>query len=207
MGAALCGTLILAASQIGAPAASAKSRSSTRPSKKKPAACTNTSLQPSSTDLGAIDTATLCLVNQVRTADHLRPLRLNSPLQSVAAGQARDMVQGDYFGDDSLAGQTPLQRILATPYPAHATRVSAAQNIGWATGPLATPAAMVQAWMQSPPHREIILTPRYADIGVGVTPAAPSSLAQGLAGATYTLDFGQRIFAVKSAPRRRARRG
>jgi uncharacterized protein YkwD len=138
----------------------------------------------------------------VRAAHHLHTLRFNHPLQSVAAGQARDMVAGDYFGDDSISGLTPMQRILATPYPSHAKRVNSAQNIGWATGPLATPAAMVQAWMESPPHREIILTPRFRDVGVGVTPAAPSSLAEGLAGATYTLEFGERIFAGRTARRR-----
>ncbi|HXN54871.1 MAG TPA: CAP domain-containing protein, partial [Myxococcales bacterium] len=100
-------------------------------------------------------------------------------------------------------GLTPMQRILATPYPSHAKRVNSAQNIGWATGPFATPAAMVQAWMHSPPHREIILTARFRDMGVGVTPAAPSSLAGGLDGATYTLEFGERIFFAAKAARKR----
>jgi uncharacterized protein YkwD len=146
--------------------------------------------------------ATLCLINQVRTAYHLRSLRFSSALQSVAVGQARDMVSGNYFGDMSLSGRTPLQRILATRYPGRAWRLATAQNIGWATGPLATPAGMVEAWMHSPPHREIMLTPSFRDIGVGVTPAAPSSLSQGLEGATYTIEFGQRIFAARLARKR-----
>jgi uncharacterized protein YkwD len=173
-----------------------------KPQTLKPAPpCANANLQPIPSDLAAIDTATLCLVNQVRAVNHLRPLRFSNPLQSVAAGQALDMVQGDYFGDDSPSGETPMQRILATPYSAHAARVNAAQNIGWATGPLATPAAMLQAWMSSPPHRAIILTSSFHDIGVGVSPAAPSSLSQGLTGATYTLELGQRIFTAKATRR------
>jgi uncharacterized protein YkwD len=167
-----------------------------------PAHCANTELQPTRANLTAIDAATFCLIEQVRLAHHLHTLRFNHPLQSVAAGQARDMVAGDYFGDDSISGLTPMQRILATPYPSHAKRINSAQNIGWATGPFATPAAMVRAWMNSPPHREIILTARFRDVGVGVTPAAPSSLAQGLEGATYTLEFGERIFSAKTAARR-----
>lgn len=166
-----------------------------------PAPCANAQLQPTAGDLAQINAATLCLIDQVRTAYHLRPLRFSPPLQSVAVGQARDMVIGDYFGDESLSGRTPLQRILATGYPGHAWRLSTAQNIGWATGPLATPAEMVQAWMHSPPHRKIMLTPSYHDIGVGVAPAAPSSLSQGLAGATYTIEFGVRIFLATAARR------
>ena len=59
-----------------------------------PLPCSNTNLQPAPTDLAAIDAATLCLVNQVRAAGHLRPLRFSTPLQGVAAGQTQDMVAG-----------------------------------------------------------------------------------------------------------------
>jgi uncharacterized protein YkwD len=194
-------SLLACATLLAAPAA-AKARSATRSPRPAAIACANAELQPTPTDLPAIDAATLCLVNRVRTANRLRALRFSNPLQSVASAQAREMVQGDYFGDRSLSGKTPMQRILATAYPAHATRVKAAQNIGWATGPLASPAAMVQAWMHSPPHREIILTAAFRDLGVGVTAAAPSTLSQGLAGATYTLELAQRIFSGKTARRR-----
>jgi uncharacterized protein YkwD len=188
-----------AAAAAAAGPATTKAARATTPRPARAPACADANLQPTAADLARIDAATLCLVNRVRAAHRLRPLRFSSPLQGVAAGQAWDMVRGNYFGDESLSGQTPMQRILATAYPARATRIRAAQNIGWATGPLATPAAMVQAWMQSPPHREIMLTPTFHDIGVGVTPAAPSALAQGLAGATYTLEFGQRIFSGSGA--------
>lgn len=200
--------LILASSLLGAagaPAALAGGPGRTvgkAPAHAASAQCANTQLQPARANLAAIGAATFCLVEQVRLAHHLHPLRFNRPLQGVAAGQARDMVAGNYFGDDSISGLTPMQRILATPYPSHAKRVNSAQNIGWATGPFATPAAMVRAWMLSPPHRAIILTARFRDMGVGVTPAAPSSLAQGLDGATYTLEFGERIFPAKVARKR-----
>ncbi|HEY7961280.1 MAG TPA: CAP domain-containing protein [Solirubrobacteraceae bacterium] len=165
--------------------------------------CRDARLNPTSGDVVRIDAAVLCLLNRVRGSHHLRPLRLNNDLQGVAAGQTHDMVSGDYFGDNSLSGQTPMQRILATPYPAGAVHLAAAQNIGWATGPDATPTGIVDAWMSSPPHRAIILTASYRDVGVGVTPAAPSSLAHGLSGATYTLEFGLRVFSAKPARARR----
>lgn len=194
------------AALAGRPASAAVSSRPSRSHTAKPlipqAPCAHAELQPNATDLALIDAATLCLINRVRAAHHLRSLRFSWPLQSVASGQAKDMVIGDYFGDRSLSGATPLQRILATPYPGRAWRLSTAQNIGWATGPLATPAGIVEAWMHSPPHRKIILTPSFRDIGVGATPAAPSSLSEGLEGATYTIEFGQRIFAARLAKRR-----
>jgi uncharacterized protein YkwD len=101
-------------------------------------------------------------------------------------------VLGDYFGDDSRSGETPLQRIVATRYLRHTTGVSTAQNIGWGTDAQATPAAIVAAWMHSPPHREIILTEEFRDIGVGARAAAPPALAAGRPGATYTVEFGTR---------------
>jgi uncharacterized protein YkwD len=171
------------------------------PAKRPSVPCPGANLRPTASNLAAVDAATLCLVQRTRAAAHLRPLRFNAPLQSVAAGQARDMVRGDYFGDDSLLGLTPMQRVLASAYPTRSSSVQVAQNIGWGTGPTATPAGMLAAWMRSAPHRAIILTAAFRDIGVGVAPAAPPSLARGLAGATYTLELGERISAESARAR------
>jgi uncharacterized protein YkwD len=156
------------------------------------APCRGANLRPTPTDLAAIDSATACLIDRARGAAQLRTLHANPSLQRVAARQSREMVLGDYFGDDSRSGETPLQRIVATRYLRHAARVSTAQNIGWGTDTQATPAAIVAAWMNSPPHREIVLTEEFRDVGVGVSPAAPAALAAGRPGATYTVEFGTR---------------
>jgi uncharacterized protein YkwD len=149
-------------------------------------------MRPSRQNMSRVVAATLCLIEREREAYHLGLLRSNSSLQRIATSQARDMVVGDYFGDNSLAGGTPWQRIAASPYASGARRLSAAQNIGWGTAGLATPAAIVGGWMLSPPHRQIMLTGGYRDIGVGVAPAAPFRLTQGLPGATYTVELATR---------------
>ena len=64
------------------------------------------------------------------------------------------------------------------------------ENIAWGTLSLATPRAIVAAWMASPAHRANILDPRYRETGIGVSPHPPASLARGQAGAIYTQDFG-----------------
>jgi uncharacterized protein YkwD len=157
-------------------------------------ACRSVRAAPSGGNAAIVDAATVCLMNQLRSAHGLRPLRLNRALTRVATGQASDMVRGDYFSDQSLSGQSPLTRIMATQYMphAHTARLLTAQNIAWGTGPNATPAGIVQAWMKSPPHREIILTAAYRDVGVGVAPAVPPILGRGWLGATYAVEFGAR---------------
>lgn len=155
-------------------------------------ACTGTNLRPTRTNLARVTTATLCLIEHERLEYRLRPLHSNSSLRRIGTKQASEMVIGDYFGDDSLSGWTPMQRIEASAYAARTRGLSAGQNIGWGSGALATPAAMVHAWMLSPPHREIMLGGGYRDIGVGVAPAAPQRSTGGLPGATYVVEFASR---------------
>ena len=158
----------------------------TRPS------CAYANLRPTAADTAMVDRATLCLIDQLRAAYRLRPLRSNRELQAVAGEQATGMVREDYFGDDSPSGQTSATLIAALPYGAHASRLATAQNLGWGTRSAATPAGIVTAWMHSPPHREVILTAAFRDIGVGVSPAVPSILGHGARGATYAVEFAGR---------------
>jgi hypothetical protein len=73
------------------------------------------------------------------------------------------------------------------------------ENIGWGQGPLSTPRAMVEAWMNSPGHRRNILADDYAEVGLGLALGTPESTTWG---ATYTTDFGHKP--PKKAKRRRA---
>jgi uncharacterized protein YkwD len=155
-------------------------------------ACKGTNVQPTSTNLTRVTAATLCLIEHERLAYRLDPLHPNNSLRRIGSKQASEMVIGEYFGDDSLSGWTPMQRIEDSAYAARTRALSAGQNIGWGSGALATPAAMVRAWMLSPPHREIMLSGSYRDIGVGIAPAAPQRSPEGLPGATYVVEFASR---------------
>ncbi len=64
------------------------------------------------------------------------------------------------------------------------------ENIGWGTLWLATPRAIVAAWMASPGHRANILDAHFRDTAIGVSSHPPTSLARGQDGAIYTQDFG-----------------
>ncbi len=130
--------------------------------------------------------ATLCLLNRVRARHGLARLHLNRKLSRAARRHSRDMVRRRYFAHDSRDGRSPFDRIRATRYVPRTGTWWLGENIGWGSGRLSQPAAMVRMWMHSPPHRANILSRRFRDIGIGIAARAPV----GSAGATYTTDFG-----------------
>jgi uncharacterized protein YkwD len=153
--------------------------------------CANAGLTPTTHDLKLIRAATLCLVNRERAAHGERPLRANARLARAAQAHARSMAVYDYFEHVSPSGLTPLARMRAVGYISSShVGYEVGENIAWATLALATPRAIVAAWMRSPGHRANILDRRYRETGVGVSPHPPSSLAHGQPGALYTQDFG-----------------
>src|SRR6516165_669554 len=153
--------------------------------------CPGAELRPTAHDLGRVRDATLCLVNRQRVIRGERPLALNTRLQRTAQGHSRDMARRDYFDHSQGRADTLLRRMRAAGY-IFSSRIGyeIGENIGWGTLWLATPRAMVAAWMASPGHRANILDPRFHDTAVGVSAHPPSSLARGEAGAIYTQDFG-----------------
>jgi uncharacterized protein YkwD len=156
--------------------------------------CPGANARPNQANAAAIGATTLCLVNRMRAAHHMRGLRANHELRAVAANQVKYMVRLNYFADDRPSGKTPLALIAATRYGARARRLSTGETIGWGTGVCSTPAEMVAAWMRSPGHRAIILTGAFSDAGVAVTSAVPSALGVGRPGATYALELGAHGF-------------
>ena len=138
-------------------------------------------------------TATLCLLNRIRTRAGLRKLKLNPKLSRAARQHSREMVRRGYFAHNSANGHTPFDRMLRTHYVPRNASWWLAENIGWGGGSLAEPAAVVRMWMHSPPHRANILAGRYRHIGIGIalgTPKGGAHASRGPAGATYTTDFG-----------------
>jgi uncharacterized protein YkwD len=175
VGLLLCACLLLANPR---PAAAAGSRGA--------------GLRPTAANTASVDAAMLCLVDQVRAAHGVRPLRANSELGHVAFSQVLSMVRFDYFADIRPTGQTPMSLVVGTHYRAHASAISVGQNIAWGTGRYTTPAHIVAEWMASPPHREIMLSGEFHDAAVAVTPTLPGVLHAGRHGAVYAIELGAR---------------
>jgi len=158
-----------------------------------PARCAGAHVRPSGANAAVIAAATLCLVDQIRTARHLPALWWNRELGRVASGQVATMLSRNFFSDVRPTGQTPMSLVAGTSYTVKAPGgVSVAEDIAWATPGVDTPARIVAAWMASPAHREVILSTEFHDAGVGVAASLPQVLRAGSGGATYAMEFGVR---------------
>ena len=108
------------------------------------------------------------LVNQERQIHDLPPLQDDSLLHAAALGHSEDMALNNYFSHTSQDNRDPGDRITQAGY-AWSTY---GENI--AAG-YSTPAAVVEAWMNSSGHRANILRSSFCDIGVGLAYSAAST--------------------------------
>ncbi len=179
---------------VGLPAASDAGAAGSAPTTAPPhpASCRGALTLPTQANLTLMGTAIVCLINRERAHYQLPALSPNGDLQGIASSLSREMAASGDFADNSTTGETPWERISSSPYAWGARTLYAAQNIGWGTDGLATPTGVVNEWMHSAPHRHIILTGSYRNIGAGVAPIAPSTLTDEKPGATYTVDFAAR---------------
>jgi uncharacterized protein YkwD len=130
---------------------------------------------------------TLCLINRERADRGMRPLRLNKRLSRASLRHSRKMIRKHRFEHGNF-----VARILNARYVSRRQAWALAENIAWGTGSLATPAATVRAWMNSPGHRANILNARFRDIGIGIAIGAPGIVHAAASAATYTTDFGRK---------------
>jgi uncharacterized protein YkwD len=147
--------------------------------------CAGANAHPQSTNLKVVKHATLCLLNQQRSRHGLRKLRENGRLSLASQRHSNDMARRKYFAHGNFVG-----RIKAAHYLSGSGSWSVGENIAWGSGDLATPAEIVKAWMNSPPHRHNILSSGFAEIGIGVARGVP--VHANYDGATYATDFGRR---------------
>ena len=103
----------------------------------------------------------LRIVNQERAKAGCSPLTANSQLANAAQAHSADMAANDYFSHTSRNGDQMADRVDAAGYRWR----SLGENI--AKGQQ-TPAAVMQAWMNSSGHRANILNCGFRNIGVGL---------------------------------------
>ena len=92
----------------------------------------------------------------------LPPLKENIKLNAAAAIKVRDMFEGQYFAHISSSGEEVGDLIKIVKYEF----ILIGENL--ALGNFKNDSTLVQAWMESPGHRENILNPNYQEIGVAV---------------------------------------
>jgi len=101
------------------------------------------------------------LTNQKRAAAGLSPLKLNSLLSEAARRKAADMFAFNYWAHNSPSGRNPWSFFKEVGYK----YLYAGENLA---RDFRDPESVVEAWMNSPSHRENIMNSKYQEIGVAV---------------------------------------
>lgn len=130
---------------------------------------------------------TLCLLNKERAARGIKPLRFDHHQQKAAARHNRLMLKKNCFSHECPGEKDLVGRITAAGYLPCSCSWGVAENLAWGSGRTAAPAAVVDAWMNSPSHRANVLNRRYDEIGVAVHDGSPVGAGSA---STYTTDFG-----------------
>lgn len=140
----------------------------------------------------ALQSAVVDRMNAVRRAHGLRPLRLNRHLRAAAVFHSRDMGHRGYFEHDSISG-TPFWRRIERFYPSRGFNAwTVGENLLWGSDTYGA-AFAVREWMNSPPHRENILSRSWREVGIGAAFFARAPGEYGGRPVTIvTADFGSR---------------
>jgi uncharacterized protein YkwD len=113
-------------------------------------------------DLGLVRTGALARVNDARRRANRPPVAASSSLDAAAQRYAEEMLRGRFYSHQSPAGETAGDRAAAAGYGPISYL---GENI--AKG-LFSPDEVVERWLGSRGHRQNILHPMAAEMGIGV---------------------------------------
>lgn len=105
------------------------------------------------------------LTNAQRQANGLSALSENSALDSAALAKGNDMLTKGYWAHFAPDGTSPWSFFLSFGYKYRYAGENLARDFGNAND-------AVNAWMNSPTHRDNILNSNYKEVGIGVVEGA-----------------------------------
>ncbi len=130
------------------------------------AASSQTVLSGTPVNFSSIEAQILSLINSTRASHGLSILSANQMLTDLARLRSSDMVSRNYFSHHSPDGKNIKH--LFNQYGV--TYRNFGENLGNASpASYGSPNAFLNAWMNSPSHRDNMLRSNYTLIGVGVT--------------------------------------
>lgn len=168
--------LVLVAAVVHAPVSAARAQENTKTMR-----------------LSALETAVVRELNRIRTERDLQPLRPAPSLRTAARSHTKAMLDFGFFGHESVDGTAFSDRIKRY-YSSRGWRSwSVGETLLASAGRQTEASTLVAIWMNSPPHREIILSPSWRDVGIGAlyAPMAPREFGNAETVAV-TADFGLR---------------
>lgn len=99
--------------------------------------------------------------NSRRSGAGMGQLSLNGELNNAAAGKASDMFAGQYWAHVSPQGKEPWAFMTGAGYNYVFAGENLARDFGDSKG-------VVDAWMNSPSHKENLLNSRFQDVGFAI---------------------------------------
>lgn len=103
----------------------------------------------------------LQLTNRERGENQLSSLQYNEKLAQAANEKGKDMFTKNYWAHYSPDGRTPWDFILGAGYKYEYAGENLAKNFLFAP-------AVIEAWMNSPTHRDNVLKKEYSEVGFAI---------------------------------------
>jgi uncharacterized protein YkwD len=125
--------------------------------------------------LDGFERAVIAGVNAARAQRGLAPVRANRALSRAADVHTRDMLRADFFDHPSSDGTSWERRVRR-----YADANMVGETLAYVRARGDGAAGVVQMWLDSPPHRAIVLEARFRRIGVarrwGTLATAPTGV-------------------------------
>ncbi|MDX6631596.1 MAG: hypothetical protein QOH00_3842 [Gaiellales bacterium] len=128
--------------------------------------------------LSRAERSLLTAINAARAAAGVAPLRASVALNGAAAWQSQVLARAGYLDHTSPDGSTLIDRLTRARW--HGS--TAGEDLAVAP----SPSDAVAMWLQSPGHRENLLSPSFHTVGLGLARGVWS----GRAALYVTADFG-----------------
>jgi uncharacterized protein YkwD len=108
-----------------------------------------------------------CVLNYARRQDGLSPLRLDQRLNKAARLKVEDNVRCDEFSHTACG--TPFNAVFRrSGYLDGARSYQIGENLAWGSFALGSPRSIVEAWLNSPGHRENLFRTTWREMGLAV---------------------------------------
>jgi uncharacterized protein YkwD len=136
--------------------------------------------------------AVVCEINAVRSDAGRPPVRSRPSLVDAALTHSDDMVERRYFAHETPEGDGPAERASEAGYMRHSAVWRIGEVLLWSRGETLTAARAVELWLESPSHKQVLLSRRYRDVGAGWVAGAPLGDPGLEPATTVTVVFGRR---------------
>ncbi len=130
-------------------------------------------------------------INETRTNYGLETLRTDGRLNAAAEIKGKDILQQQYWGHRSPTGKMSWEYIKDTGYE----YVEAGENLAKDFG---SSRSLVSAWVDSPKHRENLLSNRFRDLGVAVVNGKLNGKETQVVVTLYATQRGQEVAGANS---------